>query len=132
MIGDYFLNQGLLLTCAIRDIENEFIDFFVDLLFILEAYNRETSRDDFSLEFKEKFDLLRFLVEKRAENVGITFDEIIEDLNVGKYKEFIPYLKELHSENISKESILKFYDRVLKRRKIYEMIFSERELTCIK
>jgi len=131
MIGDYFLNQGLLLTCAIRDIENEFIDFFVDLLFILEAYNRETSRDDFSLEFKEKFDLLRFLVEKRAENVGITFDEIIEDLNVGKYKEFIPYLKELHSENISKESILKFYDRVLKRRKIYEMIFSERELTSV-
>ena len=63
MIGDYFLNRSLLFTCTIKEIENEYSDFFVDLLFILESYDKETKRDDFSLEFKQKFDLVKHMVD---------------------------------------------------------------------
>lgn len=131
MIGDYFLNRSLLFTCTIKEIENEYSDFFVDLLFILESYDKETKRDDFSLEFKQKFDLVKHLVRRRMQTPDISIDELIDDLYVGKFKEFISYLTELSQEKINKEDIITFYNKILKRRKMYEMIFAERELTTI-
>ena len=131
MIGDYFLNRSLLFTCTIKEIENEYSDFFVDLLFILESYDKETKRDDFSLEFKQKFDLVKHMVRRRMQTPDISIDELIDDLYVGKFKEFISYLTELSQEKINKEDIITFYNKILKRRKMYEMIFAERELTTI-
>ena len=131
MIGDYFLNRSLLFTCTIKEIENEYSDFFVDLLFILELYDKETKRDDFSLEFKQKFDLVKHMVRRRMQTPDISIDELIDDLYVGKFKEFISYLTELSQEKINKEDIITFYNKILKRRKMYEMIFAERELTTI-
>ena len=131
MIGEYFLNKSLIFVCNIKTIKKDYPEFFNNLYYVLESYDKTTKRDDFTLEFKNKFDLLKFLTKKRCDESEFDFDEIIDGLYIGKYKEHISYLKELNSEEIIDDDIINFYEKIQKRKKMYEMIFSVNNLGTV-
>lgn len=114
MLSEYFIDQALTAAISLKPGDKQSRDIIESIYYILNSYKKETPKDDFPIEFKDKYDLVLYITKYRTDHSGFDFDNMIQGMRSGRLQDFIPSLEtkkviyELDEQNNLAQSI---YDK---------------------
>ena len=128
MLGEFFIDTCIRLGCA--DLENTSLtnDLFESIDYILKWYKKETEKETFPNEFRDKLELAFYIGEYRCKNYSdYSFEKMIAGINSGKFKELIPIL-ESKKEKIEEIELFELIKIVYQKKKMCQLISGTSEL----
>ena len=130
MIGEYFIDQCLMICCSLKDSDKRCKNIFDSMNRIFEWYKKEIEEQSISLSFKSKFELVYYLGKYRSQVKNFVFDDLIEKISLGKFKEFVEIMKLKYIE-LSEEDIIKLHSMILTRRKMSDLLIGKSKLDSL-
>lgn len=128
MLNDYFINKCLKVCCIISDEQkNQHRIILENIYHVIKWYRDSTPKDNIPFEFKDKVDLLYYLVQLRMKFYNHTIDDIIERLSSGKYASYTDLLKEM-STDITPIEYEMIFTTILEYRKLSDMFRNKDEI----
>jgi hypothetical protein len=124
MISEYFLNVSLSLLCSDLTCEKSKKKLIFEAIsFIVSKYN-SLYKKTASSEFSKKIDLIEYLSKYREDKNNFDFNEMIEELTIGKFSDEIEILKTIRKseEKENEELIEKNVDFILNKKKTAHVV----------
>lgn len=93
MLSEYFIDQALTAAISLKPGDKQSRDIIESIYYILNSYKKETPKDDFPIEFKDKYDLVLYIAKYRTDHNTFDFNNMIQGMQSGRFQEFIPVLE---------------------------------------
>jgi len=128
MIGDYFLDQCLVLVISLEDEEERTSEIIKNIFEILKWNKKESidwGKEDNS--FVEKLELVYTIAHYRNSVKKFNFDEFIDRLSSGKFSHLLDHIRNRKIE-LTKEDIDAIVKKLRTKRKVCELLTGKKSI----
>ena len=92
-----------------------------------DAAKKETPKDDFPIEFKDKYDLVLYVSKYRIEHKDFNFEHMVQGMQSGRFNDFIPVL-ETKKTNYEPEEQTLLAQAIYDKRKLCELTTGKKSI----
>lgn len=128
MIGEYFIDQCLTACISLKSETRKTTEVIDSILYILNWSKKEIPKDNFPIEFSNKFDLLFYVAKYREDHRNFDLQRMVAGLQSGKFANMIPLIeaKDIQLDEKEQKDLL---TQIYKKRKLCELTVGKREIT---
>jgi len=127
MLGEYFIDQCLTAATSLQATDKSSKDILDSMYYILRWYKKETPRDDFPIEFTDKYDLALYISKYRVENKKFDFEAMAQGMSAGRFSDLIPVLR-AKQRDFSEEDRNDLFTAICNKRKLCELISGKKDI----